>query len=319
MSGAEEPFAFGPTEIPASVHGERIDRVLALLFARSRSAVRKLIEDGAVRLDGVVVIDRDRRVCFGESLEVKSAAPELSGLQGASKDAISFEVIYEDPSIIVIDKPAGLVVHPGAGHTTDTLASGLITRFPDLISASAAGAGDPMRQGIVHRLDKDTSGLMVVARTPVAYENLVSQLARREMGRTYEALVLGNVSSDEGVIEAPIGRSPRRRTQMAIRSEGREARTHYRVIHRFHHPLEVSLLELTLETGRTHQIRVHLSAIGHPIAGDTRYGGATQHIVLNRPFLHAKALRLVHPDSAEERTFSSLLPADLQAVLARLS
>ena len=320
MSRDDQVTSSEPIDIPSSLDNERIDRVLSILLARSRKAVAQLIEDGVIYLNGVAVCDRDRRVQKGEILEVKNGALVLDeGLRPASRDVVSFDVIYEDSSIVVVDKPAGLVVHPGAGHAHDTLASGLVARYPDLVAASASGAGEPMRPGIVHRLDKDTSGLMVIARTPAAYKQLVNQLATREMGRTYETLVVGHISSNEGVIEAPIGRSRRRPTQMAITSAGREARTRYRVMRRFEHPIVTSLLEVNLETGRTHQIRVHFSAIGHPVAGDKRYGGAARDLLLNRPFLHAKELRFRHPESGEERTFISSLPEDLRAVLARLS
>jgi 23S rRNA pseudouridine1911/1915/1917 synthase len=308
------------SEIPASLDGERVDRVVALLTALPRAAVTRLIDDAGVVLDGEAVHSRHRRVATGEQLEITLpdvvAPPEL--LPGGGPEVV-FSVVYEDAAIIIVDKPAGLVVHPGAGHREDTLAAGLVTRFPDLVAAARDGAGEPLRPGIVHRLDKDTSGLLVVARTPEAYRSLVAQLAERSMGRTYRAIALGTLANDEGTIDAPIGRSERDPTRMVVSVRGREARTHYRVLERFETPVPATLLEITLETGRTHQIRVHLSAIGHPILGDARYGGAQRQVGVPRPFLHAEALRLIHPVSGAATQWFSLLPADLSEVLGRFA
>jgi 23S rRNA pseudouridine1911/1915/1917 synthase len=311
--------------VPAALAGERVDRAVALVTGRSRSAVAALIAAGAVRLSGRVVVSRHERVAAGARLELEIAAPgELVGLEPAEPGSVPFTVVYEDRDIVVVDKPAGVVVHPGAGHRGGTLAAGLLARYPDLAQAAQEGAGTPLRPGIVHRLDKDTSGLLVVARTPAAWRVLAAQLGSRSMGRVYETLVLGRLVADEGTVDAPIGRSLRDRTRMAVSAGGRQARTSYRVLSRFSTPVEATYAEARLESGRTHQIRVHLAAIGHPIAGDARYGGgltpaARAVLGLERPFLHAGRLRLVHPSTGEEREWNAPLPDELAAVLTRLS
>jgi 23S rRNA pseudouridine1911/1915/1917 synthase len=214
----------------------------------------------------------------------------------------------------VVDKPPGLVVHPGAGNTTGTLVHGLLARYPEI-----AAVGDPARPGIVHRLDKETSGLLAVARTDAAYTSLVGQLASRQAGRSYDALVWGTVAVSTGTVDAPVGRSGRDPTKMTVSERGRPAVTHYRVEERFTDPVEVTRLRCRLETGRTHQIRVHLQAIGHPVVGDDRYRGARTSFPVPRLFLHATELTFLHPTTGDELTFTSRLPEDLQAVRARLS
>jgi 23S rRNA pseudouridine1911/1915/1917 synthase len=221
--------------------------------------------------------------------------------------------------LAVVNKPAGMLVHAGAGTGDDprnrgTLVNALLYRFGAL-----SEVGGDLRPGIVHRLDKDTSGLLVIARTPQAYDALVAQLADRSMGRTYLALALGHVVADEGTIDAPIGRSARQPTRMTVSTTGKAARSHYRVLRRFDRPVPTTLLEVVLETGRTHQIRVHLAAIGHPVAGDTRYGGRARELGLERPFLHAERLRFTHPSHGGVVELASGLPADLAGVLAQLS
>ncbi|HVB06671.1 MAG TPA: RluA family pseudouridine synthase [Acidimicrobiales bacterium] len=308
-----------PVEVPAALDGVRVDRAVAFLSGRSRAEVSLLIEAGAVTVGGVVVTQRSRAVRSGERLgftldPLAAASGPLRGVAG-----VAFAVVHADEQLIVIDKPAGLVVHPGAAHREDTLAAGLLHRFPDLAAAAAAGAGEADRPGIVHRLDKDTSGLLVVARTPEAYRSLVAQLAARTMHRRYLALALGRVEAEEGLVEAPIGRSRRQPTKMAVTVDGREARTRYRVLERFSEPEPATYLQLELETGRTHQIRVHLSAIGHPVAGDPRYGGGRRGFgALRRPFLHAAELELTHPGTGEQARFTSPLAPELEAVLAGL-
>jgi 23S rRNA pseudouridine1911/1915/1917 synthase len=301
--------------VSGSLDGERLDRTLALLTGLTRSEVATIIAGGAVSVNGTVITSRHRRVQTGEeivaALEGAVADPERAPLPNAG---VPFEVLYEDVDLLVINKPPGVVVHPGAGHQDDTLVSGLLAAYPDMASDTGAEA---YRPGIVHRLDKDTSGVLVVARNEVTRLALAEQLAVRRMARTYLALARGTVGNDEGIIEAPIGRSLRDPTRMAVRQSGRSARTRYRVLERFSSPVDLSYLEVHLDTGRTHQIRVHLQAIGHPVAGDTRYGGSIGSLGLKRPFLHAWRLAFSQPTTGEEIEISAPLPADLLAVLAR--
>ncbi|HUY29478.1 MAG TPA: RluA family pseudouridine synthase [Acidimicrobiales bacterium] len=305
------------TVIPASLDGERVDKVVALLTGLTRADVARLVDAEGVLLDGRPADTRHRKVVAGQRLEVSAGGAEVDGADSpVTAERVEFRVVHADDSIVVVDKPPGLVVHPGAGHRHGTLAAGIVDRFPDVADAALAGAGEPMRPGIVHRLDKDTSGLLVVARTPDAYRSLVGQLASRSMGRTYRALVVGSTAAEHGVIEAPVGRSERDPTRMTVSARGRAARTRYRVLERFHEPIDATLLEVELDTGRTHQIRVHLSAIGHPVLGDARYGGRRRDVSCPRPFLHAERLRLVHPVDGQPREYVAPLPDDLVEVLA---
>lgn len=303
--------------VPAALAGERVDRAVAILTGLPRSEVAALIAGGAVLLDGRSVRGRSRRVVQGDELEIsvpEHAATPAPGPEG--DDSVAVSVVHADDDVVVVDKPAGLVVHAGAGHRTGTLVNGLLSQFPDL---ATIGVGERARPGIVHRLDKGTSGLLVVARTAAAYHALVEQLRRREVERVYRTLVWGSVEAPAGLIDAPVGRGVRDPTRMAVAAGGKEARTRYRVESRFHHPAPVSLLECRLETGRTHQIRVHLAAIGHPVVGDSRYRGAGRPaLTLARPFLHAAQLAFDHPVTAERLSFASPLTDDLQALLDSL-
>jgi len=305
--------------VPSSLGGVRVDRAVALLADVSRAAVDDLVAAGRVTLDGRVVTSRSTRLVEGQELAVDR--PDEESATGPVGDAsVVFGVVHADDDVVVVDKPAGLVVHPGAGHRTGTLVHGLVARFPDLADLPARVGSEPDRPGIVHRLDRGTSGLLVVARTPDAYRSLVAQLSSREVVRTYRALVLGTVEGESGVVDAPIGRSVSTPTRMAVSRKGKEARTRYRVEERFALPAPTTLVRASLETGRTHQIRVHLSAIGHPVVGDEPYGqgrslpGAT----VRRPFLHASALSFEHPRSGERVSWTSELPEDLAAQLAAL-
>jgi 23S rRNA pseudouridine1911/1915/1917 synthase len=295
--------------VPASLAGERVDRAVALLTGWSRNDVAVLIERGAVRIGGQAVA-KSRRLTEGEEVDV-AGEPEAEAPPVA--EAVDFTVVHADADLVVVVKPAGLVVHPGAGHETGTLAAGLLHRFPEI-----AAVGDPMRPGIVHRLDRDTSGLMVVARSPRAYDVLVEALSQRLIERRYLALAWGRFDARRGTIDAPIGRSATRRTRMAVREAGKEARTGYEVLTQYEHPV-CALVECTLETGRTHQIRVHLAAIGHPVVGDGTYGGDRHPLQPGRPFLHAHSLGLDHPVTGERLSFSDPLPPELMAVLSRLA
>ncbi|MEM7141501.1 MAG: RluA family pseudouridine synthase [Actinomycetota bacterium] len=290
--------------IPDALAGDRVDRVVALLGDLSRSAVAKLIDEGSVRIDRAVVRSASRRVVAGEHLVVE--LPEANDPRPAPDDTIAFSIVHEDDEIVIVDKPAGLVVHPGAGHDDGTLVNGLVARYPELVDV-----GEAHRPGIVHRLDRGTSGLLVVARTPTAYEALVAAMSSHEPVRIYTALAWGHPDNDAGVIDAPIGRSPRHPTRMAVSQQGRRAVTHYAVDRRFHSPRDTSLLTCRLETGRTHQIRVHLRAIGHPVVGDRDYDGGRPGLDPGRPFLHAGELRVAHPVTGTEVRAVSPLPADL--------
>lgn len=293
-----------PVVVPETLAGERVDRAVSLLTGWTRSEVRALVEAGAVLVNGRPVA-RSAKLHRGDRLDW-TEAPEQAG-PPAADPGVPVTVVYEDEDLVVVDKPPGLVVHPGSGHRDGTLVNGLLARY-DL-----TGVGEAGRPGIVHRLDRETSGLLVVARTPRAYDALVGMLAAHDVEREYVAVVVGIVEAATGTIDAPIGRSPRTPTKMAVRTGGRYARTHYDVVERFE---DTTLLEVRLETGRTHQIRVHLAAIGHPVLGDPLYGRADPRCA--RPFLHAAALAFAHPVTGVPMRFTSPLPPDLQATLARL-
>jgi 23S rRNA pseudouridine1911/1915/1917 synthase len=310
------------TVVPAPLEGERVDRAVALLTGLARGAVSDLVRQGRVSVDGHTVDTRSRALAGGQTLRVELAAPTEDGPR-ADADVV-FAVTYEDAALIVVDKPAGLVVHHGAGHGGGTLVDGLLARYPELGDLAALGAGDAERPGIVHRLDKGTSGLLVVARTALAYASLSGQLRAHTAGRHYRALVAGTVEAEAGVVDAPIGRSPRQPTRMSVTRGGRPARTAYTVVARYREPFEATLIEARLDTGRTHQVRVHLAAIGHPVIGDDRYAGPVPRppevkgaLPAGRLFLHACRLSLDHPDGGERRTWESPLPADLADVLDR--
>jgi 23S rRNA pseudouridine1911/1915/1917 synthase len=305
--------------VPASLDGVRVDKAVALVADVSRSSVNVLIDEGRVTVDGVPVRSRSTALQLGQELRVDRA--EAHRPAGPDPDpTVDFEVVHEDPEVIVVDKPAGLVVHPGAGHREGTLVHGLLARYPDLPLVADQVGADRDRPGIVHRLDRGTSGLMVVARTPDAYRALVSQLAAREVSRHYRALVLGSVDGETGVVDAPVGRSVSSPTRMAVSRRGKEARTRYRVEQRFADPAPTTLLTASLDTGRTHQIRVHLSAIGHPVVADEVYsrGRSLPGAVLSRPFLHAYRLAFTHPGTGDHVSWDSELPEDLRHQLAML-
>ncbi len=295
--------------VPDALAGERVDRALATLTGWSRAEIGRLCDAGGVLVGGRPAV-KSRRIAAGDVIEVL-AEPVPASAPGPDR-SVAVEVRHADDDVVVVAKPAGLVVHPGAGHAGGTLVNGLLARFPEL-----AAVGDPARPGIVHRLDRDTSGLLVVARSARAYDALVDAMARREVERGYVALVWGHLDTPRGIVDAPIGRSAGRRTRMAVRETGREARTSYEVTRQFDDPA-VSLLECQLETGRTHQIRVHLAAIGHPVVGDGAYRGSRPSLPLARPFLHAGTLAFAHPATGEPVRFEEPLPDELAAVLTRL-
>jgi 23S rRNA pseudouridine1911/1915/1917 synthase len=299
--------------VPAALAGERLDRVVALMLDVSRSAATALIEAGGASVDGEVAHSGKARL--GEGQEVAVDPDAIPGAEPPGPDAaVEFDVLHADDDVIVVDKPAGLVVHPGAGNHDGTLVNGLLARFPEL----AGVGGDPIRPGIVHRLDAGSSGLLVVARTDAAATALIEQFADHHAMRVYLALVWGHPDAPHGIIDAPIGRSKRDPLRMAVVADGRWARTEYRVLERFDRPAELALLECELETGRTHQIRVHLSSINHPLVGDPVYGQRRPKLGVERPFLHAAQLAFDHPGTGERVSFRSPLAGDLQERLDSL-
>jgi 23S rRNA pseudouridine1911/1915/1917 synthase len=296
-------------EVPALLAGVRVDRGVAMVADVSRTVAAELIAAGRVQVDEVAVTAGQRLLREGSRITVIVPEPESDRVR--AEGGVVFAVVHADPELVVIDKPAGLVVHPGAGHHDGTLVGGLLARYPDIAALVDSGVCPADRPGIVHRLDKGTSGLMVVARTEMAYTALVAQLADRTMRRRYLALVEGLVADDRGEIDAPIGRSTRTPTKMAVSSNGRSARTGYTVLERRSEPRELTLLELSLESGRTHQIRVHMAAIGHPVVGDARYGTPDRRLGSGRFFLHAGRLAFTHPGSHERVEFAAALAEDL--------
>ncbi|MDT0628810.1 23S rRNA pseudouridine(1911/1915/1917) synthase RluD [Alteromonas sp. W364] len=303
-------------EVPETMFDKRLDQCLALLFPEySRSKLKEWILADYVLVDGEVVNTPRLKLKSGELIEIK-ATQEVQ-VTNTPQD-IDLDIVFEDEHIIIINKHAGLVVHPGAGNQDGTLLNALLAKVPNIDQVP--------RAGIVHRLDKDTTGLMVVAKTLPAQTSLVEQLQSRSMGREYEALVMGTMVAG-GVVDEPIGRHPNKRTSMAVSEAGKEAVTHYRVKEKFR---AYTYLRLKLESGRTHQIRVHMSHIKHPLVGDTLYGGrprlpkhASESFVntlrgFKRQALHAAQLSLTHPISQEEMTFQAPLPEDFVNLLAEV-
>jgi 23S rRNA pseudouridine1911/1915/1917 synthase len=284
--------------------GTRLDVVLAARAGVSRSAAQKLIEEGRVSVAGRAARKRDG---LHEGDEVAyELPPELPSVLDA--EDVPYGIVYEDEWLLVVDKPAGVVVHPAPGNEHGTLAQGLV--------AHGARGGHERRPGIVHRLDKDTSGLLIVSKTEQSYRLLVAAMERREIKRTYLALLSGDLPQDEGSIDAPIGRHVRDRKRMSLHSHAaRPAVTHFRVLGR---AAGYTLARVRLETGRTHQIRVHFAALGYPVAGDAQYGRGPRPEGLGRQFLHAAQLAFAHPDDGRQVEFSSPLPPDLSAFLETL-
>lgn len=306
MRSTTEPLQGSPAVrlvVGAELAGRRLDAALGgVEEVGSRAEAQRLIEAGRVRVDGR---ERPKRhpLAEGELLEAWTLAPPPSELV---PESIPMTVRYEDAHLLVVDKPAGVVTHPSAGHREGTLVHGLLAH-------AVAGGADPTRPGIVHRLDRDTSGLLVVARAERAHRRLQRMLRDRTIERTYLALVHGR-PPPALTIDRPIGRDRRNRTRMAIQEEGREAVTHTR---RLEQLARHALLEVRLETGRTHQIRVHLESVGHPVVGDPVYTRRADTLGLDRQFLHAARLRFPHPETGEEIDVESPLPHDLEAALQR--
>ena len=299
--------------LPPEAAGLRLDQALAAAFPQySRSQLQRWLRDGHLRVGGGLARS-SARVAGGETVCLQADFPRDDTLQ---PEAIPLEIVHSDPALLVLNKPAGLVVHPGAGNRLHTLQHALL--------AHDAGLARVPRAGLVHRLDKDTTGLMVVARTPEAHTRLVAAMQARDIGREYLALCSGRVTAG-GSIDQPIGRHRTLRTRMAVRSDGRAARTHYRVAERFD---DFTLLRVRLETGRTHQIRVHLAHIGHPVVGDPEYAARRALVTRDTPpllavalqgfprqALHAARLELTHPVSGKELAFEAPLPEDFARLL----
>jgi len=309
MSSAAGPRAL---VVEGDHDGSRLDNFLtALLPEQSRSHIQRLIKDGRVT-GPVATLRASTPVRTGQVYAVDVPPPAAAAPE---PEALPLRIIYEDPHLVVLDKPAGMVVHPAAGHSTGTLVNALLHHVKDL-----SGIGGEMRPGIVHRLDRGTSGVMVVAKHDRAHQELSRQFADREVEKEYIALVWGVVQAGRR-IDAPIGRDPAERQKMSTRS--RRARNAVTRVTTARHYKGVSLLRVAIATGRTHQIRVHLSAIGHPIVGDPTYGGLHRRTLANlravqrleRPFLHAARLAFTHPDDGRRVEFDSPLPLDLQLVL----
>ncbi len=300
--------------VDATRAGVRADVFAAEVTELTRSAVARLMEQGQILLNGAEC-RKNRVLAVGDELSVTRPEPEPTQTQAQE---IPLDVVYEDEDIVVINKPAGMVVHPAAGNPDGTLVNALLHHC----GASLSGIGGVIRPGIVHRIDKDTSGLLVVAKNDAAHLSLSEQLKTHAVSRVYFAIVLGNLKQDAGTVDAPIGRHPTDRKKMAVlRGEGvhaRDAVTHYTVLERYG---QFTLVQCELETGRTHQIRVHMASIGHPLLGDAVYGGggtrfeATHRALFHGQCLHAGRLRLTHPRTGEQMTFSAPMPEKMEQIL----
>lgn len=303
-------------ELRVSEGGQRLDKYVAQMIPDlSRSRTQKLIEEGLITVNGGVA-KPSYRVEVGDLVVVRIPPPELVEVR---PEAIPLDIVYEDDDIIVVNKPAGMVVHPAYGHRTGTLVNAILAHCPDLAEVE----GD-LRPGIVHRLDKHTSGLIIVAKNDSARRKLQRQFKRREVRKVYVALLEGHLGPLRGVVEAPIGRDKKRRKRMAVVEGGREACTEYRVVEYFDVRVgkvsrPYTLVEAEPKTGRTHQVRIHFASIGHPLAGDLVYGFRKQRLSgLQRQFLHARTLGLRLPGSDEYIELTAELPDDLRGVLAEL-
>lgn len=303
--------------VTEELDGERLDRAVAVLGDVSRSLARTIVDGGGVSVDGVPVTEAKARVRAGSVLAFE--IPEVE--ERLKPHPVDYTTVYADAHLLVVDKPSGLTVHPGAGTGDETLAAGLLFDHPSIV-----GVGQPGRWGIVHRLDRATSGLLVVALDRPSYESLMAMMRARDIARRYVALVEGVLDFPRGTVDAPIGPDPNRPTKRALSPYGKHAVTHYR--RRTAWPdADVSMLEVTLETGRTHQIRVHLAGIGHPVLADRVYGGRQtiekqgdpEPIIVPRLALHAERLSFAHPITGAELEFVSDLPEDLSDVVSALA
>ncbi len=297
--------------IPEPLDGERVDRVISMILGISRTAAATAITNGQVALDGRTVSKVSYKVSTDQELVVDDEVLEPVA-EIEADPSVELDLVHVDEHVIVVAKKAGQVVHPGAGHRTGTIAQGVLAQFPEV-----RDVGDADRPGVVHRLDKGTSGVFMMARTPLAYDELTDQLRARTVARRYLTLGWGHPKTPRGVIEAPIGRAVRDPTRMVVREDGKPARTSYTVMASWREP-KVSLFSCALDTGRTHQIRVHLEAINHHVVGDSRYGGGREPLGFERPALHASELGFSHPESGEWLEFRDPLPADMRAMIDQM-
>ncbi len=318
----EEKYTF---VIDQDSTGTRVDRVLALLLPESsRSYIQKLIENGNLKIDGKVCSTKKYKVTLGQMAELTMPEPEVLSVEAEN---IPLNIVYEDDDLLVVDKPKGMVVHPGAGNETGTLVNAIMYHCGNRLSS----INGVVRPGIVHRIDKDTSGLLMIAKNNTAHESLSAQLAKHSIVRRYVALVYDNLTEDEGTVNAPIGRDPKNRLRMAVVGSaeghdagrlgiaagngGRHAVTHWTVKKRYG---RYTLIEARLETGRTHQIRVHMSYIHHPLVGDLVYGPKRQTLSEDGQLLHARVLGFIHPRTGEYMEFESTLPKHFTQILDKL-
>lgn len=296
-------------KLRSETSGQRLDVFLAEHLENfSRSAAQKLLEGGCVSLDGKMLRKQDKTVC---GAEYDVVLPEVRQVEIEAEE-LPLEIVYEDADLLVINKPKGVVVHPAPGHHSGTLVNALMYHCKDSLS----GINGELRPGIVHRIDKDTSGLLIVAKNDFAHQKLAAQLKDHTLSRTYEAIVCGSIREDEGTVDAPIGRHPVDRKKMAVTDKNsRNAVTHYTVLGRYRGYTHV---QCRLETGRTHQIRVHMAYKSHPILGDTVYGHKGKELGLDTQCLHAKKLTFIHPRTDEPVTVESPLPDYFEEVLKKL-
>lgn len=296
--------------VAEEMSGKRLDSVLAGMMPEySRSFIQKLFENGSITVGGDPCSEKKRKAAAGDIVEITIPQPER--LEVEAED-IPLDIVYEDDELLVVDKPAGMVVHPAPGNHSGTLVNALMYHCGDALSS----INGVIRPGIVHRIDKDTSGLLMVAKTDRTHNALSAQLAEHSITRRYKAIVYSNIKEDEGTVDKPIGRDPGNRLRNAVvYTNSKNAVTHYRVLERFG---GFTLVEAVLETGRTHQIRVHMAYIRHPLLGDTLYGPAKNRYGAKRQMLHAGVLGFVHPVTGEYMEFNSPLPQDFEDVLAKL-
>lgn len=301
----EDEFVEESIECLADIPSERLDQFCARVSGETRSFMQRLIAEGDVQVNGRPA-KANTRLKVGDDVRIRLRPPALCAF---APENIPLDIVYQDSAIAVINKPQGMVVHPAPGNYSGTLVNALLFHLKDL-----SGVGGEMRPGIIHRIDKMTSGLIVVAKSDAAHNCLAAQMKRHAMARTYLALVEGNIREDAGIVEAPIGRSPKDRKRMAIVPTGRQAVTHWRVLRRYG---SFTLIEAKLETGRTHQIRVHMASLKHPLAGDTVYGPEKPKLGLAGQALHAARLTLQHPETGAAMRFSAPLPMWYAAALQK--